>query len=108
MIKDSKKHVGEKLVMAFAEFTSTYFATEAMDRLQARVRGGRRARGHASTWARNAGWRRRDGGAGAACTLPRAAEQLAARGHPCHAGVRAHAARALPPTAWTRDAGLPL
>lgn len=37
MIKDSKKHVGEKLVMAFAEFTSTYFATEAMDRLQVRV-----------------------------------------------------------------------
>ena len=36
MIKDSKKHPGEKLVMAFAEYTNTYFATEAMDRLQVR------------------------------------------------------------------------
>ncbi len=34
MIKDSKKHPGEKLVMAFAEYTNTYFATEAMDKLQ--------------------------------------------------------------------------
>ena len=38
VIKDSKKHPGEKLVMAFAEYTNTYFATEAMDKLQ--VRGG--------------------------------------------------------------------
>jgi len=34
VIKDSKKHPGEKLVMAFAEYTNTYFATEAMDKLQ--------------------------------------------------------------------------
>ncbi len=34
VIKDSKKHAGEKLVMAFAEYTNTYFATEAMDKLQ--------------------------------------------------------------------------
>lgn len=34
VIKDSKKHVGEKLVMAFVEYTNTYFATEAMDQLQ--------------------------------------------------------------------------
>lgn len=40
MIKDSKKHPGEKLVMAFAEYTNTYFATEAMDKLQVRGVGG--------------------------------------------------------------------
>ena len=34
VIKDSKKHVGEKLVMAFVEYSNTYFATEAMDALQ--------------------------------------------------------------------------
>ncbi len=37
MIKDSKKHAGEKLVMAFVEYSNTYFATEAMDALQVRV-----------------------------------------------------------------------
>lgn len=41
MIKDSKKHPGEKLVMAFAEYTNTYFATEAMDKLQVRLGVGR-------------------------------------------------------------------
>lgn len=40
VIKDSKKHPGEKLVMAFAEYTNTYFATEAMDKLQVRGAGG--------------------------------------------------------------------
>ena len=34
VIKDSKKHAGEKLVMAFVEYTNTYHATEAMDALQ--------------------------------------------------------------------------
>ncbi|EFN57435.1 hypothetical protein CHLNCDRAFT_142904 [Chlorella variabilis] len=34
VIKDSKKHVGEKLVMAFVEYSSTYFAAQAMDTLQ--------------------------------------------------------------------------
>lgn len=37
VIKDSKKHVGEKLVMAFVEYSSTYFAAQAMDTLQVGV-----------------------------------------------------------------------
>ncbi|PSC76514.1 U3 small nucleolar ribonucleo MPP10 [Micractinium conductrix] len=37
VIKDSKKHAGEKLVMAFVEYTNTYHATEAMDALQGYV-----------------------------------------------------------------------
>lgn len=34
VIKDSKKHIGEKLVMAFIEFSNTYYATECMNGLQ--------------------------------------------------------------------------
>lgn len=34
VVKDSKKHIGEKLVMAFIEFTNTYYATECMSTLQ--------------------------------------------------------------------------
>ena len=45
VIKDSKKHVGEKLVMAFVEYSNTYFATEAMDALQVGGRAGRWAAG---------------------------------------------------------------
>lgn len=45
VIKDSKKHVGEKLVMAFVEYSNTYFATEAMDALQVGRRPGGQALG---------------------------------------------------------------